>query len=158
MPSYRFSLESLQPQIRMITDFTAVKDLWIACEKYHDNLDSKASKHPNYEHDFVEWVKHISEDPYLLVVAEVDGIIVGFACANYDAASEWGNVIRLFVMEKYRREGIATKLMVQLIQKLKANLHHGVEIGLTVMAGNEDALRFYASLGFELQGYLMKLH
>lgn len=99
--------------------------------------------------EFEEWMR--AGDAWLLI-AEREGSPVGFAFFRI-AASDWsfetdervGELEALSVEPELRRWGIGSLLMEEVEMRLVAA---GVGfIGLTVIAGNEDALRFYERWG-----------
>lgn len=87
-----------------------------------------------------------------LLIAEREGSPVGFAffriCDSdwsFETNERMGELEALSVQPELRRWGIGSLLMEQLERRLSAA---GVNfIGLTVIAGNEDALRLYERWG-----------
>ena len=82
---------------------------------------------------------------YFVVVAKIEQQIVGFAANEY----AWGkfHLLDTAVEEKMRGQGIATKMVLYLIEH--ARKRKLSEIYLEVLAKNKAALRFYKKLDFK---------
>lgn len=81
-------------------------------------------------------------------VAEDDGRIIGSAFATHDGAFR-GHIQKVAVVEKYRRQGIASRLMGTIIQKLEE-----AEIPLIFAHTEKDnkaSIKLLESLGFEIR-------
>ena len=104
-----------------------------------------------------KWFKnHGPSNPIL--VAEQNSIIVGFAslsswsdrCA-YSKTAE----ISLYVLEKYQRKGIGTRLMEEIIREGKiSNLH---VIVARITDGNQASVKLHESFGFEHIGVMKEV-
>lgn len=86
----------------------------------------------------------------LLLVAERDGRIAGFAHATWTDADEMGHILRLYVHPDSRRAGVGGRL-------LEATCTELFDLGLdritaTVLVENEIGNEFYRSFGFEPDG------
>jgi ribosomal protein S18 acetylase RimI-like enzyme len=88
----------------------------------------------------------------LLLVAEAEGQLVGFAAARVlrrpplFAETERGEIEALFVREEWRRRGVATALVEEVLRALAAR---GVRrAALQVAVANETGQRFWRALGF----------
>jgi ribosomal-protein-alanine N-acetyltransferase len=83
------------------------------------------------------------------IVAEgVEGEVVGFVIAHTELRAETmqGYVVTLDVAERYRRKGLAKRLMQEAEIRVAAE---GAEwMDLHVFTGNERAIRFYERLGY----------
>lgn len=104
-----------------------------------------------YDYSFFKHKLYLSEDTRAhlatqafanidkLVVAKVGTRFVGFVAV---AAGDPNSISELFVVEEYRRQGIAREMVKQLREivpgKLKVNS----------ILGNKDSLAFYESMGF----------
>ncbi len=85
--------------------------------------------------------------PPLVVVAEHDGGMVGFACAFPAEDAEWGTRIdNLHVLPGYQRQGIATRLMRSLAARI-ATVEPTLPVFLWVYDVNSTARAAYQSLG-----------
>lgn len=81
-------------------------------------------------------------------VAVFEDAIVGYVCANY--MSEKGHILNLAVHPSFRRCGIATRLMEDVVHELREK---GCKfLYLEVRASNLGARKFYERLGFRVTG------
>ncbi len=80
----------------------------------------------------------------LYVVAELDGQVVGYACASIVA--EIAELQRIAVTEAHRRTGIATELLEAVVTRARA--HRDDRLLLEVRETNESAIAFYSRQGF----------
>lgn len=136
-----------------------VESLWHAMHEHHSevvgevravaSLRGPEDSWQRRRAEFEEWM--LAGEAWLLI-AEREGSPVGFAFFRI-ADSDWsfetdervGELEALSVEPELRRWGIGSLLMEQVEMQLVAA---GVGfIGLTVIAGNEDALRFYERWG-----------
>jgi ribosomal protein S18 acetylase RimI-like enzyme len=83
----------------------------------------------------------------LFLVATVGQEIVGTVMGGYDGHRGW--VYYVVVSPRRRRQGIGTALMKQVEEEL-AQLGCP-KINLQVRASNEEVVRFYKSLGYEVE-------
>ena len=121
------------PTIRSGTasDVGAVLALW-----------SAAGIHPTITDTSGDLVRVMDEQPGALLVAEVDGLLVGSLIAAWDG---WrANLYRLAVAPDYRRRGLAQALVLEAGRRLR---ERGVRrVSLYVVAADEPALAFWDSL------------
>lgn len=94
-----------------------------------------------------ESIKNSNE---LIAIAEYDDSIVGFACAQSYASFCYnylqGEITEMYVMEAFRRKGIAKNLIAFLEERLKLQDVKTVKI-LTGIS-NEPAKRLYQASGY----------
>jgi ribosomal protein S18 acetylase RimI-like enzyme len=85
--------------------------------------------------------------PESLLVAELDGAVVGAVIAGWDGVRGW--IYHLAVAPAYRRRGIATRL----IRGAEATLRAlgCPKINLQVRARNQSVVEFYRALGYQLE-------
>jgi len=84
----------------------------------------------------------VTECPQALLVAEIDGRIVGTVIAAWDG---WrGNLYRLAVVPAYRRRGVARTLVREAQRRLKER--GARRISLYVMQDDVEALAFWDAL------------
>ena len=94
----------------------------------------------------------LSEDR-LLLVAEIDGKIVGYAAAEIQARSpifriaKNGYINDVFVEEEFRKLGIAREFLTELKKWFESKGIKHVE--LSVLADNEVGKKTWAKFGFE---------
>ena len=87
--------------------------------------------------------------PSGFIVAELNGEVIGYAIG----AMRWGgvgHVLAIAVDPPYRRRGIGSMLMMDLLDRLRAN--GAKKIRLEVRKSNLGAQQFYRSLGFHKEG------
>ena len=97
-------------------------------------------------------VSHLlTDDTSLVIVAEQDNNIVGFAYGQILRRTEYkpnkaGIIGMIFVLENHRRHGIGTQLIYELCKYFEAeNVSH---ISLRYVLGNKEAEAFWQHLGF----------
>jgi ribosomal protein S18 acetylase RimI-like enzyme len=95
--------------------------------------------------DDVRWL--LERDADALLVADVDGEIVGSLIAGWDG---WrGTFYRLAVDPEYRRRGLATAMVRAGEERLRAL--GAKRLNAIVESEEADAMAFWASAGYELQ-------
>ncbi|MXV60583.1 GNAT family N-acetyltransferase [Natronorubrum sp. JWXQ-INN-674] len=83
----------------------------------------------------------------LMVVAERDDEIVGFAHATWDHDEQEGNILRVYVAPDHRNEGLGGRLLEETRDRLT---DQDVErIKAMVLEANEPGNEFYREFGFE---------
>jgi hypothetical protein len=89
----------------------------------------------------------LTVDPELLLVAILDGRLVGAVMAGFDGVRGW--IYHLAVEPAYRRRGIAT----QLVRTAEAALlaRGCPKVNLQVRATNPDVVAFYRTLGYQVE-------
>ena len=103
------------------------------------------------------WVLKVhEEDEDQVLVAEADGLLVGFILFRIRTDMPlWtphrvAIIYDLYVRPGWRRKGIATKLV---LRALEAMGRRGVDhVRVTALASNEPAIRLYRKLGFREYG------
>ncbi|MER7277157.1 GNAT family N-acetyltransferase [Dactylosporangium sp. NPDC000244] len=87
----------------------------------------------------------LTRDPELFLVAEAgDGALAGVVLGTYDGRR--GFILRLAVAASRRRQGIATRLVAELEERLKAL--GCPRVNLLVLPQNASGLRFWQALGY----------
>ena len=91
----------------------------------------------------------LERSPDGLLVAEVDGAVVGTLVAGWDG---WrGNLYRLAVLPDQRRHGVATALVEEALQRLRG---HGARRVTALVATDDDvAQELWRAVGFELDDH-----
>jgi ribosomal protein S18 acetylase RimI-like enzyme len=149
-------VEIIEARVERLDD---VGSLWRAMHEYHAEVAGEAREVAPFRRAEDSWQRRRDEferwmragDAWLLI-AEREGSPVGFAffriCDgdwSFDTDERMGELEALSVEPKLRRWGIGSLLMEEVERRLAAA---GVGfIGLAVIAGNEDALRFYRRWG-----------
>jgi ribosomal protein S18 acetylase RimI-like enzyme len=85
--------------------------------------------------------------PESLLIAELDGAVVGAVIAGWDGVRGW--IYHLAVAPSHRRRGIATRLMRAAEATLGAL--GCPKINLQVRATNQSVVAFYRSLGYQVE-------
>jgi ribosomal protein S18 acetylase RimI-like enzyme len=87
----------------------------------------------------------LRHDPHALVVARVDGVLVGCVIVGWDG---WRcHLYRLVVDSKWRRKGVATRLVAE--ARARANAFGARKIDATVNLENASAISFWERQAFE---------
>jgi ribosomal protein S18 acetylase RimI-like enzyme len=149
-------VEIIEARVERLDD---VGSLWRAMHDYHAEVAGEAREIAAFRRAEDSWQRRRDEferwmragDAWLLI-AEREGSPVGFAffriCDgdwSFDTDERMGELEALSVEPELRRWGIGSLLMEEVERRLAAA---GVGfIGLAVIAGNEDALRFYRRWG-----------
>jgi ribosomal protein S18 acetylase RimI-like enzyme len=85
------------------------------------------------------------------VLAEVDGNVVGFASLrllNYlGEDAPYAEISELFVLERFRRQGIARALMTEL--EVRACAAGASSLTVLTAADNDTAVALYRAMGFQ---------
>ena len=84
----------------------------------------------------------------VLRVAKIDGRVVGYLCANI--IIDEGHILNLAVHPEYRRLGIASALIKEMIDIMRDRDCRS--IFLEVRVSNEQAMKMYEKFGFSLLG------
>ncbi|WP_297475112.1 ribosomal protein S18-alanine N-acetyltransferase [Thermococcus sp.] len=87
----------------------------------------------------------LESNPDTFLVAEYGGRVIGYVMGYLRPDME-GHIMSIAVDPEYRRNGIGTALLTEVIERL---INEGARyIGLEVRVSNERAIRLYESLGF----------
>ncbi|MHA1940343.1 MAG: ribosomal protein S18-alanine N-acetyltransferase [Candidatus Hodarchaeales archaeon] len=109
----------------------------------------------NYPEGFFRTV--FSECPSAFLVAEIDGMIVGYTMGRIESGlslfsifhrAKKGHTVSIAVLPEWRRKGIATRLIKESTIAMKNNGAN--EFFLEVRMSNEAAVGLYESLGFKI--------
>ena len=96
----------------------------------------------------LDFVYEATRDDSIAIVAEIDGQIVAYACVwfSFDEA----DVANIAVDDKFRGQGIGTKLFAEIVRRVKAK---GIKaITLEVRVSNIAAIRLYEKFGLRSVG------
>lgn len=139
-------------------------DLPRILELYHELsiVTTEAEQHLNTsQDDYRKVFAEISSNPRReLLVAEYEGKVVGtvalYIIPNLShGASPYALVENLVVNHKYRRKGIAKRLMEYTIARAKEEGCHRIELGSD--RSRKEAHQLYQSLGFEPSAYCFRI-
>lgn len=94
-------------------------------------------------------LREMLESPHVLtLIAELDGVIVGYAMAR--AAADTGEILNLAVDPEQRRAGLGTALIDAILAGLVAR--NVAEVYLEVRESNQAARALYLGRGFAVAG------
>jgi len=140
-----YTINSIAALFREMYDHMYALGLKLPLVKGGENIWSKS-------------VLHLPGKINHLIVAE-DKEIIGFAHGNIRLAPDYlggyktGFISHVFVIKKYRKQGIASEMVGLLIQSLKeAGASH---FELDVLINNKKAANFWISKGFTKELYRM---
>jgi ribosomal-protein-alanine N-acetyltransferase len=127
----------------------------LALEKDIPALDELYSQFTNWRFQRKEVIRKVLSDLNSeLLVASDSGQIVGFVHQVFVHDIVHGAfcsyIMSLFVNDKYRRLGIASRLIQSALESAKKR--RVVEVHLDTKESNKEAIRFYEKLGFEKVG------
>lgn len=94
-----------------------------------------------------------TQDKFVLG-AFVEGELVGIVAFVREVGmkiAHKGNIFGMYVAPEMRGTGVGRELLLELIKKAK-DMEDLEQINLTVISGNSNAKKLYASLGFEIYG------
>ena len=134
------------------SDKHRIAELFKEMVEFHSQKDPiftlKASGH---EHYAVWFIEQIENDSALPLVAESDGMIVGFSLSflrKYPAtwlSENYGEINDISVTKEHRRKGIGTKLVYKSIEWFKSKGIKRSEVKITTT--NEVSLKFWRKIG-----------
>lgn len=93
-------------------------------------------------------VSELNNQLSLWLVAVEDGTVAGYVGSQ--SVLGWADMMNIAVAPDYRRRGIGERLILELIERLKAN--DVVCLTLEVRKSNEPAIALYQKLGFSEVG------
>lgn len=94
-------------------------------------------------------IADVTED-YPFLVAEEDGVIVGYAYATQfklRQAYEYASEVSIYVRNAAKQKGLGTQLYMQLFEELQETDIHAVVAGISLP--NDASVCFHERLGFE---------
>jgi ribosomal protein S18 acetylase RimI-like enzyme len=118
-------------------DYPAARLLWESMEQ---------GVHVGRSDALEEIEKKLRRDPDLFLLAEADGRLVGTVMGGFDGRR--GLIYHLAVASEYRNQGLASRLMDEVEQRLREK--GCLKCYLLVLDGNEQAAQFYEKRGWDL--------
>ncbi len=114
---------------------------------------------PKTSDEWMEWFHMHNVDNHPLLTAEVDGCVAGYACLSayrprkaYDATVE----LSVYVDPRYRRQGVASGLMTEILALARAR--EDIHSVISVITGNNEAsLKLHEHFDFEYCGTLKEV-
>ncbi|MHC4562687.1 MAG: GNAT family N-acetyltransferase [Planctomycetota bacterium] len=136
-------------------DLGRVGELWAEMVDYHCNLDSCFwRRKADGAEIFQKWMAEaLEDDKRVLIVAEMDGRVVGFVHGHLTNAPPpmvdkiSGTITDVAVTAGHRDCGIGKQMMAVVLDWFRAC--SAEEVTLMAALPNPDAIRFYEFLGFE---------
>ena len=119
---------------------------------------------PGFSQELQDYIRMIWDDPDKeIVVAELDGVICGFAVMHHINKPEnpfmferdYLDVDEFGVDDAYRRHGVATAMIDFIRDYAVKNGFHRIELNMWEF--NEDALAFYEAAGFSTYRRYMEM-
>lgn len=103
------------------------------------------------------WAHNIENHP--LLVAEIDGMVAGYASlSSYREKEAYKTTVELsiYIDVNYRKQGIATALMERVLQEAQKdkNTHTVVSV---ITAGNQASRKLHEQFGFEYCGTIKEV-
>ena len=144
-------------------DFDAVNNIFMQLHNLHVEQRSDIYRKIEKQTTTNAWdyETSISDNTKIMIGAEIDGKIVGFGIIQIRQTTNAVKNPRVFayfkniaVDEKYRGKGIGTALYQDGIKRAKAR--DATSIELKVWSFNEEAIKFYKSLGMTVQQLTME--
>jgi ribosomal protein S18 acetylase RimI-like enzyme len=115
-------------------DVEAVLDVW-----------SRAEAAPSATDDAPSLLRLLAHDPDALVVAELDGVVIGTVIATFDG---WrANLYRLAVVPEHRRRGVARALVVEGERRVRTR--GARRFSALVLATEEPAVGLWNAVGYD---------
>lgn len=102
----------------------------------------------------VEWLNEHNKDNHPLFVADIDGEAVGYVSLSpYREKEAYRTTVELslYVSHKYRRMGVATKLMDKIIDYAKNDENVKCVVSV-ITSGNEASIKIHEKYGFKFCG------
>ncbi len=123
-------------EFRYPEDYPAVYALW---QNAGPGIHLRRSDEPD------EIARKLERDPDLFLLAELDGEVIGSVLGGFDGRR--GMMYHLAVANQFRQHGIASALVDELEQRLRAK--GCIRYYLLVTTDNDSAIRFYERRGWE---------
>jgi GNAT superfamily N-acetyltransferase len=136
-----------------IKDLSELVAMCFELEKYEGKIDSYYKVGKNYKKHFFDFFKKsLYSKNMISLVAETEGKLIGFGCAqiNYRPAYNIGKVgfiSKLYVNKDFRRQGVAGKILKVICQWCKRNKVYNIE--LNVLVNNGVACKAWDKHGFK---------
>ncbi|MBY9078056.1 GNAT family N-acetyltransferase [Paenibacillus sp. HN-1] len=145
----------------VVTDLTSlalIQPLWERLRDHHASLSDHFSEQLSrntFEARSRDLLDKSKQGQLKIIIAhDTDTkMAVGYCISSINEARQ-GEIDSIYLLDAYRGEGIGDTLMRETLDWFQDN---GIrDIGISVLYGNEQVLRFYAKYGFYPRAYLLK--
>lgn len=114
---------------------------------------------PKTLEEWKEWFLAHNIENHPLLVAEIDGMVAGYASlSSYREKEAYKTTVELsiYIDVNYRKQGIATALMERVLQEAQKdkNTHTVVSV---ITAGNQASRKLHEQFGFEYCGTIKEV-
>ncbi|OIU72815.1 GNAT family N-acetyltransferase [Rossellomorea aquimaris] len=150
VPGLRYVIRSAKPE-----DAEALSDVRLQIDGETENLDREKGEAYVDGEGFKKIIKADSDSPVnLFLVAETNGRIAGFSRCEGNNLKRTSHRVEfgVGVLKEFWGHGIGKNLLQKSIHW--ADDHHIRKITLSVLQTNENAIKLYKKLGFEVEGVL----
>ncbi|BCG60768.1 GNAT family N-acetyltransferase [Paenibacillus sp. URB8-2] len=140
------------------TSLELVKPLWERLRDHHASLSKYFSEHIS-RNTFEERSRDLfnkSKQGSLKIILAREAVtteLIGY-CISSISEMKQGEIDSIFILDDFRGMGIGNALMKRTLDWFETNGIHN--ICLSVLFGNEPALKFYEKYGFYPRTYLLK--
>lgn len=143
----------------------SLRNLWRALAHEMFQIEQITIPSENNSNKWYDFVKDgISKGRNLLLVARARKRIIGFVFATFpreqtfEVQEPFSVINDLYVLPDFRGKGIGSKLLEECLRKAKAEGFKAVR--LSVLRGDENAIKLYEKLGFKvfMHSMINKLH
>jgi ribosomal protein S18 acetylase RimI-like enzyme len=142
-------------------DVREILPVWGELAGFHADLDPAFTPSPHWPREYGAYLRTlISRDDALAVIARDEGQIIGYAIGRITALPPFfarryrGYIHDVYVRNAYRRQGIARRMVQEILRWLRGR---GVQLVELTVAANNDAVGFWQRLGFRIYMHQMKL-
>lgn len=133
------------------------RDLAALAEIYNNEVMTSTATldlHPRSMEDRMEWLKSHNVGNHPLIVAEEDGVVMGYASlSGYREKEAYKSTVELsvYVHPDHRCKGVATAMVNELLRMAREdeNTHLVVSV---ITGGNEKSRRLHERFGFIFSG------
>ena len=146
--------QSINTRQATAEDIPQILPLWRTLCDIHGDIEPMFKVVDNAEEKFADYLRLIlTKENYTIFVAESDSKTIGYIIANISTTPEVFVIRRrlyvqdMMVSPDYRRQGVARKLMNEVLTLAKAQQIEKMD--LLVAVKNEEANKFWKAMGFE---------
>jgi ribosomal protein S18 acetylase RimI-like enzyme len=135
-------------------DVPQMVELWKEYMEFHRKVDAVYTVADDAPQRWAEWLaEHLASEESFVLVAESGSSLVGLSLAEIThrppvlRKQRYGAILDVAVTERFRRRGVATRLLEHTKQWFR---EHGIDrIELRVLSANPAASAFWRRMGFK---------